>query len=80
MGDKAISGFVGILTAVVGLAIIAVLVSNQAQTSGVIGAAGTAFSGILKAAVAPVSGGSSAMNGAFGSLGSALPGSSGYTF
>ena len=66
MGDKAISGFVGILTAVVGLAIIAVLVSNQSQTSGVIGAAGTAFGGILKAAVAPVSGGSSILSGAFG--------------
>lgn len=67
MGDKAISGFVGILTAVVGLAIIAVLVSNQSQTSGVIGAAGTAFGGILKAAVAPVSGGSNGiLSGAFG--------------
>lgn len=46
-----------ILMAVVGLAIIAVLVSRNAQTSQVIGSAGSAFSNILRAATSPVGGG-----------------------
>lgn len=58
MGDKVITGIVGILTAVIGVAIVAVIVSNQANTSGVLTAGGNAFTNILKAAVSPVSGGS----------------------
>jgi hypothetical protein len=45
---------VTILTAIVGLAIIAVLVGSK-QTSGVIKAGGSAFSSIIGAAVKPVS-------------------------
>jgi hypothetical protein len=75
MGDKAITGLVAIVTAIIGVAIIAVLVSNQSNTSGVLSAGGNAFSNILKTAVSPVTGGgglgginpiSSLMNGAFG--------------
>lgn len=55
MGDRIISDLVMILTAVVGLAIIATLVSNKASTAGVLTAGGSAFSSILKAAEAPVS-------------------------
>jgi len=71
MGEKAITGVVGILTAIIGVAIIAVLVSKQSDTSNVLGAAGKAFSSILGTAVSPVSGGggfgSSLTNGFFGS-------------
>lgn len=57
MGDKAITGVVAIITAIIGVAIIAVLVSKQSNTSGVLTAGGNAFSSILKTAVSPVSSG-----------------------
>lgn len=47
----------GVLVAVVGVAIVAVIVSRGAQTSTVIQKAGTAFADIINAAVGPVSGG-----------------------
>jgi hypothetical protein len=56
MGDKLITSTVAVLVAIVGVAIIAVLVSKQADTANVVKAGGSAFSGILKAAVSPVSG------------------------
>lgn len=58
-----------VLTAIIGVAIIAVLVSKQANTSSVIGAAGKAFSQVLGAAVNPVSNASG-----LGNLGSGLGG------
>lgn len=61
-----------IATAFIGLAIIAVLVSRQAQTPQVIQAASTGFGSIISAAVAPVAGGSSGVfnqNNLFGSNG-----------
>lgn len=45
----------GVLTALVTLAIVAVLVSNNAQTANVLTSGGQAFGGIISAAVAPVS-------------------------
>lgn len=57
MGSKVIEGLVAIATAVIGIAIIAVLVGRQSQTASVISSAGTAFSDILREAVAPVAGG-----------------------
>ena len=47
---------VTILTAVVGVAIISVLVSRKSNTSGVLQAGGSAFSSILGVAVSPVTG------------------------
>lgn len=47
-----------IIMAIIGVAIIAVLVSNRANTAGVLGAGGAAFSGVLGAALSPVTGGS----------------------
>jgi hypothetical protein len=47
---------VSIATAIVGVAIIATLVSNRAQTSAVIASAGKAFSETLGVAVGPVTG------------------------
>lgn len=46
-----------VLTAIVGVAILAVLVSKNAQTPAVIKEFGDAFSGSLRAATGPVSGG-----------------------
>ena len=49
-----------IATAVVGVAIIATLVSNKANTAGVISSAGTAYANVLTAALNPYSGTSGA--------------------
>lgn len=56
MGSEALHTIAGVLTAVIGVAIIAVLVSNRAATAGVITAGGNAFSGMLSAATKPVIG------------------------
>ena len=55
--DSATGTLAAIATAVIGLAIVAVLVSNKAQTPQVISSAGSAFSTIIGAAIAPVTGG-----------------------
>ncbi len=55
MGDKAITGIVAVIMAVIGVAIVAVLVSKNANTGSVLTAGGGAFSSILKTALAPVS-------------------------
>jgi Flp pilus assembly pilin Flp len=56
--DKLITETFGLLAAIVGVAILAVIVSRNANTTGVLKAAGDAFSGALAAATGPVSGGS----------------------
>lgn len=48
---------VTVATAIVGVAILAVLVSRNSQTPAVIQAAGQAFSGAISAATGPVMGG-----------------------
>lgn len=55
MGNKIGDDLVTILSGIVGLAIIAVLVSKKADTGTVLTNAGTAFSSIIGAAVKPVS-------------------------
>lgn len=66
---------VTIATAIVGVAILAVLVSRNAQTPAVLAAAGGAFSNALSTAVSPVTGAASAPNVNAGSSGgfSGLP-------
>lgn len=56
MGNT-VGQIVTVLTAIVGVAILAVLVSRNSQTPQVIGAAGDAFSNMLRAATGPVTGG-----------------------
>jgi hypothetical protein len=56
--NQALASIVSVATAIVGIAIIAVLVSQRAQTSNVISSAGKAFSSAISAATAPVTGGS----------------------
>lgn len=62
MGDQLISSVVTVATAIIGVAIIAVLVSQKANTSNVINAAGNAFSGALNAATNPFSGGGTSLS------------------
>lgn len=51
------SGVITIAVAIIGVAIVATLVSKNAQTPQVIGAAGNAFAQALAAATGPVTGG-----------------------
>lgn len=55
--DKIGENIATIAVAIIGVATLAVLVSRNANTSGVIREAGRAFSGALQVAVSPVSGG-----------------------
>lgn len=68
MGEQLITSVVTVLTAIIGVAIIAVLVSRNANTVGVISAGGSAFSGALGTALSPVTGASGFSNfgGGFG--------------
>jgi hypothetical protein len=59
MSDDLITGVVSVLIAVVGVALISVLVSKNADTSGVITSGGNAFGNILGVAISPVMGGGS---------------------
>lgn len=58
MGGNALGQIVTVLTAIVGVAIIAVLVSKRAQTPQVITSFWQGFGDALEAATGPVSGGS----------------------
>jgi hypothetical protein len=58
MSDQLITAIVTVLTAIIGVAIVAVLVSNSAKTTGVIGAGASGFSQMLGTALSPVTGGS----------------------
>lgn len=55
--NNMMTGIVTILVAVIGVAMLATLVSKNAQTPQVLTAGGNAFSSILRAATGPVSGG-----------------------
>lgn len=63
MSDSLITSVVTVLTAIVGVALIATLVSKNAQTPQVLQAGGQAFATSLGAALSPVTGG-----GGFGSF------------
>lgn len=57
MDNKLITSVVSIALAIIGVAVVAVLVSKQAQTTGVVSAFSKAFSGSLSCALSPVIGG-----------------------
>ncbi len=63
--NELVNGAVTVAIAIVGVALLAVLVSKNANTVGVIGASAQGFSNSLLAAEAPVLSG-----GAFGGIGS----------
>jgi hypothetical protein len=54
--NSIMGGVVTILMAIIGVAILAVLVSKQANTTNVIGAASQGFSGALGTALSPITG------------------------
>lgn len=54
---KAVDLISGVLIAVIGVAIVAVIVSKNANTPSLINTAGNAFAQIISSAVGPVSGG-----------------------
>lgn len=70
MGSQFINSVVTVLLAIVGVAIIAVLVSKNANTTGVVSATGNAFSQGLSTAISPVTGNNN-------SLGNGFPGGGG---
>lgn len=72
---------VTIATAIVGVAILAVLVSSKSNTSGVLAAAGSSFANALSAATGPVTGATAApvnniggSSGIFGNTNFQIPG------
>jgi PRD1 phage membrane DNA delivery len=69
MSEQLVSSVTSVLLAIVGVAIIAVLVSKNANTTSVIGAGGSAFAQDLGTAVSPLTGGSL---GSFTNLGAGL--------
>lgn len=56
MTDHLVTSVITVLTAIIGVAIIAVLVSRNSQTSQVLSASGNAFSNVLGTALSPVTG------------------------
>jgi len=77
--NNAISAILAIVGGVIGLAIVSVLVSKNAQTPQVLGASGNALANVITAAVSPVTGTGAATGGggngsgggfSFGGLGS----------
>lgn len=72
MGNQLINSVVTVAVAIVGVAIVAVLVSRNANTSGVISSAAGGFSQALSVAEAPVTGSGSG-------LGISFPGGGGGT-
>jgi hypothetical protein len=62
MNREVFEPVVTIIAGVIGVAIIAVLVSNRAQTANVFAAAGGAFSNVLSTAVSPVTGNAATPN------------------
>lgn len=71
MSDSLITSVTTVAVAIVGVAIIAVLVSRNSNTAGVVQAGGSAFAQMLSAAVSPVSGASGF--GSFTGGGAGLP-------
>jgi hypothetical protein len=68
--NQTVTSIIAVLSAIIGLAIIAVLVSRNAQTASVITSAGAAFANDLSAAVAPVTGAMAQINTGGGGFGS----------
>ena len=62
MGREMFEPIVTIAAGIIGIALVAVLVSQKSNTSGVFAAAGGAFSNAISAAVSPVTGNSAAPN------------------
>ena len=66
MGDQLITSVVTVLTGIIGVAIIATLVSKNANTAGVIQAGSQGFSTMLNTALNPYSGSGTGLGGLTG--------------
>lgn len=53
---------VGVILAIIGVAVIAIIVSPNSNTGSVVGAGGNAFTNAIKCALAPITGGTCASN------------------
>lgn len=62
MADKALSAIIALVSAIIFLAVVSVVLSQKAATTGVISAAGNALSNVIGAAVNPVSGNGSSFS------------------
>lgn len=62
MSEQLVTSVVTVLMAIIGVAIIAVLVSKNANTTAVIGAGASGFSQSLSTALSPITGGSGNFN------------------
>lgn len=62
MSEQLFTSLASIALAIVGLALVSVILSKNANTSGVIGAAGSALAKDISAAVSPITGGAFGMN------------------
>ena len=67
--NEATTAIVSITAGIIGVALLAVLVSQRSNTANVLTAFGNAFSNMLSAATAPVTGAASAPNVGSGTLG-----------
>lgn len=72
MGEQLVTSVVTITMAIIGVAIIAILVSKNANTTAVLSAGSSAFSGALGTALSPVTGSGTFNYGGGGSL--SMPG------
>jgi PRD1 phage membrane DNA delivery len=70
MTDNHVNALVAIGMAIIGLATLSVIVSNQANTSNVISSATTGFGNLIKAATGPVTGAGGLNVGSLTNLGS----------
>lgn len=61
MSDHAITAVVTVLLAIIGVALLAVIVSRQAATTSVLSAGSGAFSGALCTALSPITGGGNSL-------------------
>lgn len=64
--SDAFTQIISVAIAIVGLAIVAVILSKQANTANVITASGKALGGAIGAAVSPITGGGGFSSGAYG--------------
>lgn len=67
--NDVVGPIVTIATAIIGVAILSVLVSNKSNTSGVLGAFGNMFANMLSAATGPVTGNNATPQVGSGTLG-----------
>jgi hypothetical protein len=56
MDEHLVASITSVLLAVTGIAVIAVLVSNHAQTGSVLGAGGSTLGNMIRCAISPITG------------------------